>query len=207
MKIITGTSRNIHSDLISCVARYRYRVFVEKLGWRMNCKVDMEQDQFDRDDTVHVIALNDRDDIIGSARLLPTTRPYLLGTVFPQLLGASAPPASADVWELSRFAAVDFGNPDQSALSQFSSAVAVSLLRQSINCAASRGAQKLITVSPVGVERLLRRNGFTATRAGSPVIVDGNFTTAYWIDCIGNLQSVTPTHPEIAELAIDAIDA
>ena len=59
--------------------------------------------------------------------MLPTTRPYLLDEVFPHLLHGIAPPHSPDVWELSRFAAMDFSVQASSALAQFSSPIAVGL--------------------------------------------------------------------------------
>jgi N-acyl-L-homoserine lactone synthetase len=59
--------------------------------------------------------------------------------------------------------------------------VAVALLRATLHAAAQRGARWLITVSPLGVERLLRRAGFQAHRAGPPLIVDGQPIFACWI--------------------------
>jgi N-acyl-L-homoserine lactone synthetase len=75
---------------------------------------------------------------------------------------------------LSRFAAVDFSAGKTTALSQFSSPVAVGLLSAALRVAADRGAERLITVSPLGIERLLRRAGFRAHRAAPPCIVDGH---------------------------------
>jgi hypothetical protein len=55
------------------------------------------------------------------------------------------------------------GNAAQGhALGAFSSPVAVELLQHAIRSASEQGAERLITVSPVGVERLLRRAGFKA---------------------------------------------
>ncbi|MBL8509853.1 MAG: GNAT family N-acetyltransferase, partial [Chitinimonas sp.] len=90
------------------LARYRHRVFVEKLGWQLKCQDGLEFDQFDRPDTLYVVAQDQDDQVVGGARLLPTTRPYLLGEIFPQLLNGQPVPNSSDIWELSRFAAVDF---------------------------------------------------------------------------------------------------
>src|SRR5690606_14870461 len=89
----------------------------------------IEQDQFDRPDTVYVIAVSDKGNVIGCARLLPTEKPYLLGEVFPALLNGLEPPASPEVWELSRFAAVDLGSPTRPPSGQLSSPIAVELLR------------------------------------------------------------------------------
>ena len=68
--------------------------------------------------------------VVGCARLLPTTRPYLLGEVCPQLLNGMPPPSSPEIWELSRFAALDFDEKRTSPLGQFSSPVAVELLQE-----------------------------------------------------------------------------
>ena len=117
------------------------------------------------------------------ARLLPTTRPYLLGEVFPQLMNGLPIPKTEEVWELSRFVALDFKAEATNGSMQFSSPVAVNLLKESIAVAMRHGAQKLITVSPLGVERLLRKAGFKAYRAGPPMVIDGHAIFANWIDC------------------------
>lgn len=183
MNIVTGTPADLSVEIMAGVARYRHRVFVEKLGWQLRCENALEYDQFDRDDTVYVVAHNAHHEVVGTARLLPTTRPYLLDEVFPQLLHGMAPPHSPDVWELSRFAAVDFSVQGSSALAQFSSPIAVGLLQASLECAARHGAKRFITVSPLGVERLLRIAGFRAHRLAPPVIVDGNPVFACSIGC------------------------
>lgn len=150
------------------------------LGWELQSSNGMELDQFDRPDTIYVVAQNDAGQVTGCARLLPTDRPYLLGEVFPQLLNGMKPPSSPDIWELSRFAAVDFD--DQAVSGQFSSPIAVELLRKALACATSHGAKRLITVSPLGVERLLRKSGFHAHRAGPPMVIDGHPVFACWIE-------------------------
>jgi acyl homoserine lactone synthase len=172
---IAGTSGGLTSELMLGLARFRYQVFVEMLGWQLKTPGDgLELDQFDRPDTLYVIARDECGSVAGSARLLPTTRPYLLGDVFPQLLHGQPAPATNAVWELSRFATVDLSVAGTSVLSQFSSPIAVDLLRAAMRCAAERGAERLITVSPLGIERLLRRYGFRSHRVAPPVLVDGH---------------------------------
>lgn len=166
------------------LSRYRYRVFVEVLGWELQCQREVELDQFDRDDTVYVVAHDEASEIIGMGRLLPTTRPYLLGEVFPELLNGQVPPSSPEIWELSRFAAVDFNATSTSAIGQFSSEIAIELLRKSIEVARTHGAKQLITVSPLGIERLLRRAGFKAHRAGPPMMSGRHAIFANVIDCV-----------------------
>ncbi|MEO7241585.1 MAG: acyl-homoserine-lactone synthase [Variovorax sp.] len=183
MEILAGTSSILSSGVMSGVARYRHKVFIEKLGWELACQEGLEYDQFDRDDTIYVVARSASDSVIGIARLLPTSRPYLLGDVFPKLMGGLPLPNSDSIWELSRFAAVDFDSTAKSSpMAQFSSPLAIGLLRETIALAARSGAKRLIAVTHLGVERLLRRAGFVAHRAAPPLIIDGQPLFACWIE-------------------------
>lgn len=195
MQVMSGASEELPQGLYSRVARYRHKVFVEQLGWELRTQDDVELDQFDRPDTVYVVAQDDEGHVFGCARLLPTTRPYLLGELFPQLLNGLLPPCSPDVWELSRFAAVDINN-QTSTLGQFSSPVAIELLQESIACAAAHGAKRLIAVTVIGVERLLRRAGFHAHRAGPPMVIEGYPIFACWIEIDGNGKTTKLTEIE-----------
>jgi len=190
MKVISGVSTGFPDGLFSEISSYRHKVFIEMLGWELPTQNGLELDQFDRPDTVYVVSQDDDGAINGCARLLPTNRPYLLGEVFPQLLNGLPAPSTPDVWELSRFAAVDFNNQSSSsALSQFSSEITLSLLRHAAAYAAKHGAKRIITVSPLGVERLLRRTGFRSHRAGPPMIVDGHPIFACWIEIDSNAEN------------------
>lgn len=185
MRVISGASSGLPDGFYSRVARYRHRVFVEQLGWQLHVEDDAESDQFDRADTVYVAVEDAEGRIAGCARLLPTTRPYLLGEVFPQLLNGLTPPCDPAVWELSRFAAMDFNQPAVT-LAQFSSSATALLMREAMAVAAAHGAERLITVSPVGIERLIRRLGIRAHRAGPPVRFGAQAVFACWIEVAGS---------------------
>lgn len=187
MRVISGKSAELSGELLSEVSSYRHKVFIEMLGWELQTQQGVELDQFDRPDTVYVVSHAKNGSINGCARLLPTDRPYLLGEVFPQLLNGQTPPSSPDIWELSRFAAVDFTDQMSFTSGQFSSEIAIGLLRYSIACAAEHGAKGLIAVTALGVERLMRRAGFRSHRAGPPMIVGGHPIVACWIEIDSNL--------------------
>lgn len=182
MRLTSGKTNTLSPALFTKVAHYRYQVFIETLGWELQTRNREELDQFDHPETLYVVSQDADGHVNGCARLLPTTGPYLLGEVFPQLLNGLPVPCSPDVWELSRFAAVDFNQRSSSALAQFSSEITVNLLKESIAFAAAHGAKRLITVSPLGIERLLRRLGVHCHRAGPPMIIDGHPIFACWIE-------------------------
>lgn len=181
MEFILAEAETLPDFLYEELGRYRYRVFIEKLGWKLDTPNGLERDQFDLVDTVHVIARDDGG-IVGCARLLPTTGPYLLGEVFPQLMNGAPPPCSSETWELSRFAVVDLNGQRTDVISQAPSTLAVEILRVAAEYVARMGGKRMITVSPLAMERLLRKTGFHTHRAGPPVMVDGHPTFACWIE-------------------------
>ena len=181
MRILLGTLNELPVGVHLKIAQYRYKVFVELLGWKLQIKDGVELDQFDRPDTVYVAAQSDDGEIVGCARLLPTISPYLLGDVFPYLLNGLKPPCSHEVWELSRFAAVNLNNADSSQ-GQLSSPIRVELLDEAVAYVLAQGGKRLICISPIGIESLIRRAGFHTQHAGLPMNIDGDLVFACWID-------------------------
>ena len=183
---MTGFSNQLTPAIKKQLFEYRYEVFVEKLGWNLKTKKGIEVDQFDHDDTLYVVAKDDFNDVVGCARLLPTTESYLLEEVFPELLNGREIPKSPDVWEISRFtnALVNQSVSDEfvGEKGQVYELSFSKLLKAAIQCAKQHGAKKLISVSPVGIERLLRKAGIDAHRAGPPMVVGGHAIVACWID-------------------------
>lgn len=177
MQTICSGTQEFTPEFEVAVAAYRHKIFIERLGWQLPVRDGLERDEFDRPDTIYVVARNDFGDICGCARLLPTIHPYLLGEIFPQLMNGLPVPACRSVWELSRFAAADLkaGGAQHAIDSRDLLAAVVSVARQ-------RGAERLITVSPLGVERLLHRMGVHSHRAGPPIFVDGKPIIACWIE-------------------------
>lgn len=168
-------------DLDAALAHYRHRIFVEQLGWSLPCADErFERDQYDRDDTVYVVAHDESGAICGCARLLPTTRSYLLQDLFPFLFAdGMKPPQAIGVWELSRFAA----STADGAFAEENRAWAVQpMLASVVECAVKLGARQLIGVTFLSMERLFRRIGVHAHRAGPAHRIDGRMVVACWID-------------------------
>ncbi|KVT93334.1 acyl-homoserine-lactone synthase [Burkholderia ubonensis] len=179
MRTFVHEEGRLPHELAADIGRYRRRVFVEQLGWALPSANEIcERDQFDRDDTVYVFARNGNGEMCGCARLLPTTSPYLLNTLFADLLAEGVtPPQSAAVWELSRFAATgEAGSAEAAAWAVRPMLAAV------VECAAQLGARQLIGVTFASMERLFRRIGVHAHRAGPPKMTDGRMVVACWID-------------------------
>lgn len=81
----------------------RKSVFVDLLGWDVPVLDGrFELDQFDDDEATYIIIAGEDGDHLGSARLLPTTRPHILGALFSNLC-AAPPPTGPAVAEITRF--------------------------------------------------------------------------------------------------------
>ncbi len=183
MHYVSGSYTQLNQSEKNQLFKYRHEVFVGQLGWELETPNGLDIDQYDHEKTMYVIAKNDQSDVVGCARLLPTTEPYLLEEIFPELMEGNDLPKSSDIWEISRFSAFDLGTDVGGRTGhQFSSKAAIELLRATIQCAIRRGAKKIISVSPIGIERLLRAAGFAAKRAGSPKNIDGHSLFACWIE-------------------------
>jgi acyl homoserine lactone synthase len=174
MKFFSGTSNEWSAQTYLQLLRYRYRIFVEKLGWDVPRNGDMESDQFDREDTVHVMANDGAGEVSAYSRLLPTVKPYLLAEVFPQLMDGHRLPRCEDTWELSRFTAQDPRSTDLTARHFSFSPMTVALLRYTVSTAASQGAKNLIFVGSPGMVTLGERAGFNVQKIGKPRVIGGH---------------------------------
>ncbi|NPU13407.1 GNAT family N-acetyltransferase [Bradyrhizobium sp. 83002] len=82
--------------------RLRYRMFVERQGWSVPHYRCMEYDEFDTPAATYILVVDEHDQALGTARLIPTTRPYMVKSLWPDLVEGSLP-HSDEVWEASRF--------------------------------------------------------------------------------------------------------
>jgi acyl-homoserine lactone synthase len=81
----------------------RRHVFVDLLKWDVPVLDGrFELDEFDDGHATYVIVADEAGDHLGSARLLPTTRPHILGSLFSNLC-AAPPPVGPRVFEITRF--------------------------------------------------------------------------------------------------------
>jgi N-acyl-L-homoserine lactone synthetase len=103
IKLVDAEARLRFSKHLIEMHHDRKRVFIDQLGWRLPTVGSwLEVDEFDNEYTVYLIACSAEDDRhLASVRLLPTTRPHMLSTLFAGL-PEDGPAVGDDVWEISR---------------------------------------------------------------------------------------------------------
>jgi acyl homoserine lactone synthase len=83
--------------------RLRHECIVERQSWNVPTIRNMEYDQYDNPAASYLVWRDRAGKALGSSRLYPTDRPYMLQEVFPHLANKKPLPASSEVWEGSRF--------------------------------------------------------------------------------------------------------
>ena len=81
----------------------RKSVFIDLLKWDLPVLDHrFELDEFDNQHATYIIIASEDGDHLGSARLLPTNRRHILGSLFPHLC-AAPPPRGPAIFEITRF--------------------------------------------------------------------------------------------------------
>lgn len=101
--IEVGAGQPSESAALRGMFEARKRVFVDLLKWDVPVLDGRyEVDQFDDEHARYIIVSDSRGDHLASARLLPTTRPHILDTLFPDLVAGEVP-RGPDIMEITRF--------------------------------------------------------------------------------------------------------
>ncbi|MCK1742064.1 conjugal transfer protein TraI [Bradyrhizobium sp. 139] len=138
--------------------RLRYRIFKQRLDWKVEVSGDMEVDEFDVLRPVHLLNRSSSGHIQGCVRLLPSTGPTMLRDTFPILLDGWPPPRSERIWESSRFA-LDVPQDAPKATGGLAAAT-YELFAGMIEFGLSIGLTEIVTVTDARMERILRRAGW-----------------------------------------------
>lgn len=101
VELADGTAEEAHAMRAMFVARKE--VFIDLLGWDVPVLDGrFEVDHFDTASARYLILMGEDDRHRASTRLLPTTAPHILDSLFLDLC-ASAPPTGPNVVEITRF--------------------------------------------------------------------------------------------------------
>jgi len=152
------TLASMSGSLRLSLGHYRYQQFVEKLGWQLPLPPDApgcEWDAYDHAHARYLLALNPSRELIGCARLIPTTAPNLLDGVFSHTCAEGAP-ASSLIWEMTRFTT---STPE----------LAMPLFWKCLETAHHAGAEYIVGIVSKIMERYYRKNGVHYERLGEMI--------------------------------------
>ncbi len=95
--------RDKYSKALEGYYRLRKKVFCDTLQWVEDNGTELERDEFDEGYGVYILYQDDAGRIGGGVRLMPTTGPTLLHTVWADLLPEKDDFRSPNIWEATRF--------------------------------------------------------------------------------------------------------
>lgn len=179
--------------------KLRHGVFKERLGWDVQSRGGREFDEFDTADAKYGVVYDDHHgDIEGCFRLLPTSGPYILGDVWPELLHDRPAPRDQQVLESSRFAVLPNAWHYNSKLALLK--VTAELLALQLSYCLDNGIRSVVSVTDVRFERVLRAAGLACERFGPPLSVGNTRAVAGWLEATEeNLAGVSATHAKLVE--------
>jgi len=192
--VFKAQSHHVSPRLLDEMYRLRYQVFKERMKWDIPSVNGMDIDRFDALDPLYAVYLDDTNNVLGSWRLLPTTGPYMIRDVFPELLGEEEAPAQPAIWEISRFSARPTGSESQSlaAIHPITSALLISLIQVCLRA----GITRVVSASDLLFERVLKRTGALAHRIGPVCQIGITRAVAGWIDInLDHLDALVEASP------------
>jgi acyl-homoserine lactone synthase len=171
--VVDAGNIHLHAAEMEQVYRLRYDIFVKAKGWSDLEKPDgREIDQFDDEHAVHLLAMREGE-LVGYSRLLPTTRPYLLSTVLPELCDGPAP-SSPQTWEWGRICVSDTVRISGRRLNP----VALALTTGIVEWGLPRGVNRFISQNPTSWLLRLIQLHFRVYPLGLPRLIEGEETIA-----------------------------
>lgn len=177
----TGGER-FGDGLLDAMFRLRARYFNDLRGWNLPLEGGCEIDRFDGAGTLYAAALEEDGTLTGCFRLLPTERPHLLDSCFPELLAANADTAMRGpcLWEISRLAVIPT-EPDTPFRTETVRITAALLGCLFAICTELR-ISRVTGVTDVQFERLLHVLGFDCHRTAGPVRIGAEACVAGYLD-------------------------
>ncbi|TPI13040.1 conjugal transfer protein TraI [Mesorhizobium sp. B4-1-3] len=178
LQLITPDCYADFADELKEMYRLRHRVFSDRLNWDVSADGDCEVDHFDGLNPCYLLLRGLDRRVDGCVRLLPTTGPTMLRDCFAVLLANRPAPADSRIWESSRFA-LDLPS---SAPKQAGIAVGTyELFAGMIEFGLSRDLSRIVTVTDLRIERILRRAGWPLERLSDPQTIGSTRAVAGYL--------------------------
>jgi acyl-homoserine lactone synthase len=154
----------------------RKRVFVDLLKWDVPVLAGAyEVDQFDDVHARYLVLADAEGAHLGSTRLLPTTRPHLLDSLYPELC-ADEPPRGSDIFEVTRFCL------ERSLNARERRAVRNTLVTALADHALAAGISAYTAIAEIGWFQQILAFGWRCWPLGFPKVVGGKQLVALRIE-------------------------
>lgn len=176
VRTISSDNRTREHVALRSMFAARKRVFVDLLKWDLPVLAGrFEVDHFDDPHATYLVVTDPAGGHLASARLLPTTRPALLDSLFPFLV-AGPVPKGPDIAEITRFCL------SRDVTAQGRRAARDALLVALVDHALACGIRSYTGVAELGWFRKVERFGWQCRALGVPCEHEGRQLVALRID-------------------------
>jgi len=180
-----------HDLVLRAMFEARKAVFVDLLKWNVPVLDGRyEIDQFDDAHATYLIVTDDQSRHLASARLLPTTRPHILDTLYKDLCD-EPPPRQADVFEITRFCL------DRRLRAAERRVARDTLVHHLVGYALANGITAYSAIAEIAWFQQVLAFGWRCRPLGLPQVLDGQLLAAMRID----IDRDTPARLCVAGLA------
>lgn len=170
MKILKSGDQRDFPGLFSEMYRGRARVFYERLNWPVHVENGLEIDFYDRElEPVYILDLDERSNLRGSLRLLPTTGTTMIQREFLEFFKEPVDIVDPNMWECTKFCVHD-GD----------SRTSLRLLISLFNLCQTSGIERIIGLYEFPMERVYARLGWEPERFATAKPGYGNLAVGIW---------------------------
>lgn len=176
LHILQSAGGPASDDALRAMFAARKSVFVDLLKWDVPVLDDAyEVDQFDDVHATYLILAEPDGTHLGSTRLLQTTRPHILDSLYAMLC-EEAPPRAVDIFEITRFCL------DRRLTGRERRAVRDTLVTTLVEHALAHGIRAYTAIAEIGWFQQILAFGWHCAPLGLPQMVDGAMLVALKID-------------------------
>jgi len=186
LHVLQSAPRPASDAVLRAMFAARKSVFVDLLKWDVPVLDGAyEVDQFDDVHATYLILAEPDGTHLGSARLLPTTRPHILDSFYADLCD-DAPPRDADIFEITRFCL------DRRLTAGERRQVRDTLVSALVDHALATGIAAYSAIAEMGWFQQILAFGWRCMPLGLPRVIDGTMLAAFRIE-------ITPETPSLLE--------
>ncbi|MEN3950364.1 acyl-homoserine-lactone synthase [Iodidimonas sp. SYSU 1G8] len=170
---ITCETAHMFGDAIASQHRLRYKVFIQQQSYDVPSYRGMEFDQFDTPAATYLTYRDKHNVVRAVTRVSPTTMPYMLEEVFPDMVTFAPLVKSERVWEGTRLA-VDPDLPEHERLRAVGEMMCAYL-----EFGIREGIDEFYILMPVALQTILmERTGWPVTVLGETRMIGGEAVRA-----------------------------
>ena len=176
LHVVQSAARPASDAVLRSMFAARKSVFVDLLKWDVPVLDGRyEVDQFDDVHATYLILAEPDGTHLGSARLLPTTRPHILDSLYAELC-EEAPPRAADIFEITRFCL------DRRLRARERRQVRDTLVSALVDHALAAGITAYSAIAEMGWFQQILAFGWRCMPLGLPRVIDGTMLAALRIE-------------------------